>query len=337
MNEIISVIIPIYNGEKTLERCINSILSSILVTLDVILVDDGSTDNSILICKKFKDFDSRVSLYCLKNSGVSRARNFGISKAKGKYICFIDFDDYVSNKYFFDLYNNYNLYKADLSVGSIANIQNNTTEYLFAFEGLINLRDKSIDNQKKFFELHKKYLLYGPVNKLYIADYIRENDITFPEGMEYGEDLIFNLKYLNLCETISYKRNPVYYYDHSNVGSLSQKYRPDLFENGIMINKALIGHFKKLSFWGDDEKDFVYRRIFDDAYNSLFNLWSPNCSLEFYKKVLKAKDIMNNNYLRKACKIADIHDYSKIYSILIKYRRYVIFSICREIMKLLHS
>lgn len=337
MNEVISVIIPIYNGELTLERCINSVLSSVFFALDIILVDDGSTDKSLLICNKFKDNDNRISLYSLKNGGVSKARNFGISKAKGNFICFIDCDDYVTNTYFLDLYNNYNLQKADLSVGSIANIYNDTTKYLFAYEGLIDLNDKSTNNQRKFFELHKKYLLYGPVNKLYIADYIRKYNITFPEEMEYGEDLIFNLKYLNFIKTISYKKYPIYYYDHSNDVSLSQKYRPDLFENGVKINKALMSLFKKLSFWNDDEKNFVYRRIFDDAYNSLFSLWSSNCSLKFSKKVLKVKKIMNNSLLKTACVVADIHDYSKICVVLIKHRRYIIFSLYREIMKLFYS
>lgn len=94
---IISVIVPLYNGEKYLERCIESILNQSNENLEILLIDDGSTDSSIHICEKYKRLDNRVKIYNIPHKGVSAARNTGIIKATGDYFTFVDCDDYIEN------------------------------------------------------------------------------------------------------------------------------------------------------------------------------------------------------------------------------------------------
>ena len=114
--ELISVVIPVYNVANYLEKCLNSVQRQTYEKLEIILVDDGSTDNSGEICDRYKEKDTRVQVFHKENGGLSDARNFGISKAKGRYITFIDSDDYVMPNYVKHLFDLISKYNADISV-----------------------------------------------------------------------------------------------------------------------------------------------------------------------------------------------------------------------------
>ena len=114
--DLISVIIPVYNVEKYLETCLRSVINQTYKNLEIILVDDGSRDNSLKICQAFKKQDKRINVYSQNNGGVSSARNLGVSVATGKYIGFVDSDDWIENDFFFTLYRNLILFKADISI-----------------------------------------------------------------------------------------------------------------------------------------------------------------------------------------------------------------------------
>ena len=103
--ELISIIIPVYNSEKYLQRCIDSIKSQTYNNIEILLIDDGSTDNSLQICNENALKDSRINVIHKKNTGVSDTRNIGIAKSKGKYVSFIDSDDYIEKNYIKKLYN----------------------------------------------------------------------------------------------------------------------------------------------------------------------------------------------------------------------------------------
>lgn len=337
MNDMISVVIPIYNGEKTLEKCVKSVLASLYFNLEVILIDDGSTDNSGSICDSLKKNDSRISVFHVNNGGVSKARNIGISIANGKFITFIDCDDYVENNYFSLLYDNIIQNQSDLAVCSIAYISGLIKKFVYAPEGSILLSDNSYNNRKKFMELNEKYLIYGPTNKLYVTYLIKKNGVSFPEGISYGEDLYFNLSYLTYCNLISFSKDPIYFYDRGNISSLSQKYRENLFETGLNINLKIKELFERLNYWQDEEKKFVYRRIFDDAYNTIFSLWDKECRLTFTEKVKRINLILNNNELRNSYNMTNIDDYPKLYRILMRNKRGWIISVFLEVRKFIQS
>lgn len=312
MNEIISVIIPVFNGANTLERCINSVLSSNYLDIEVIIIDDGSTDNSWEICVSFAKIDSRISIYHFKNNGVSHARNIGISYARGKYCAFVDCDDYVPSNYFMNLYNNMKKNHSELALGSVAYIYKDKTVYVYAGKGIISFGDKSEQNRVRFLELNQKYLLYGPYNKLYLTKYIKKHDVKFPIEMSYGEDLMFNLSYMSHCNSISCNNEPIYCYYCSNELSLSKKYRSNLFETGLKLNLSLRVFFEKQGFWTKSEKKYIYERVFDDAYNAIFGLWNPKCNYSLKLKVSKISSILNNEEVVKCYDIANVAGYSKI-------------------------
>lgn len=105
-DDLISVIVPVYNVEKYLRKCIDSILCQTYKNFEIILIDDGSSDNSGKICDEYLNRDERISVFHKKNQGLSEARNTGIKKAKGKYLTFVDSDDFINEEYILNLYDN---------------------------------------------------------------------------------------------------------------------------------------------------------------------------------------------------------------------------------------
>lgn len=333
MSEIISVIVPVFNSEKTLRRCIRSIQDSKYNALDIILVDDGSTDGSGQICDELAIKDSRIKTFHLNNGGVSKARNFGLKKASGNLVSFIDSDDYIKPEYFQELKKTLLIGKGQLAVGSVANVNNGEETIVYATEGQVDFDRGTNKDQSLFLEWNKLFLLYGPVNKLYRIDIIHDNNICFPEDTSYGEDLLFNLHYLKCINYISYRRQPIYYYDHDNENSLSHKYRSDLFENGLRVNIALKRLFVEKGFFNREAESYIYRRIFDDAYNSIFQLWNPQCKLGIIEKIKRIKRILSQKDVICACEIATVTDYSQIYVYMMKKRLSILFALLRQAMK----
>ncbi len=196
MNKLISVIVPIYNVEPYLKRCIDSIINQTYKTIEIILVDDGSTDNSSKICDEYKNKDKRIKVIHKKNGGLSSARNRGLDIAKGKYITFIDSDDYVDNDYIEYLYNLIKKYKTKMSIciarvkyenGKIIDKENNKEMLL---------------NQKETLE---KMLYQNDINvsswaKMYDRNLFKK--IRFPEGKIF-EDTYTTYKLVLKCNNIS--------------------------------------------------------------------------------------------------------------------------------------
>lgn len=333
MREIISVIVPIYNSERTLKRCVESIQNSKYTELDIILVNDGSTDSSEIICDEFSSLDNRIRAFHLKNGGVSKARNFGLQKAEGDFIAFIDSDDYIEEDYFEELRATLLSQNNQLAVGSIAYINGEEKDEVYSHEGQVSLKNSSDADRMLFFELNKLFLLYGPVNKLYLKKVIEENKIVFPEDTSFGEDLLFNVKYLKCIDTLSYRKKPIYYYVKTNENSLSHKYRKDRFENGLRLNLSLKYLLEELGFWQEEEQKYIYGRIFDDAYNAIFDLWNKECNLSNFQKLKRVNWILTNQEVRNACNIADIEDYSKLYTFLMKKNKGLTMFILREIIE----
>ena len=115
----ISIIVPVYNTEKYLEKCLNSLISQTLEDIEILCINDGSTDNSIKILEQYANRDSRIKIINKKNAGVSAARNTGISQAKGEYLGFVDSDDYVDLNFYEKLYNTAKEYNASIAVAGI--------------------------------------------------------------------------------------------------------------------------------------------------------------------------------------------------------------------------
>ena len=192
---LISVIVPIYNVEKYLSKCIDSILSQTLTNIEVILVNDGSTDNCGNIIENYKAKDTRVVTIHKKNGGQSSARNMGLDIARGKYIGFVDSDDWIDKDMYENLYKSVQLFNADIGVcGRKAYSVDDRLEMV------LEVKDKIFDfNNIDKWDYIIKYLFYkhtvSSCNKIYRADIIYKYNIVFDDVRYVGsEDALFNYK-----------------------------------------------------------------------------------------------------------------------------------------------
>ncbi len=182
----LSVIVPVYNAEKTLSRCVDSILSQTYHDFTLILVDDGSQDGSGKICDGYAEKDSRIKVIHKENGGVSSARNAGLAISAGEYITFLDADDTVPNDYLSCLYDCITANRADIAVCDVAFIRNGTEAMRFSCSEPIISGKTALEKL-----LSRKEINSGPCAKLFRAELIGEE--RFPPMRAY-EDMIFNLK-----------------------------------------------------------------------------------------------------------------------------------------------
>lgn len=230
---LISIVIPVYNTKTFLAQCVDSILLQTYKNFECILVDDGSSDGSGELCDDYSLKDDRVSVFHIQNGGVSKARNYGIAKAKGQYISFIDSDDFVLADYLetmvAPIMQSYICY--DLICSGFRVIDNNGRRDFSCHNLYIDKRN----NIKNLLPLlDSKQILNGPCCKLYKRDIIISNNLKFPEQLSLGEDLIFNCIYIKYVGNIINIDYLGYMYCHRNNDSLTkQKYAFSYYETLI--------------------------------------------------------------------------------------------------------
>ena len=224
MNPVISVIVPVYNVEKYLNQCVNSILAQTYKDFELILVDDGSKDKSGEICDEYVKKDSRIRVFHKKNGGVSSARNYGIDNAQGTYICFVDSDDWVDETYLEDM-----LKPGDYDwIIQGIKINDKYRKYKNEF-----LKDKyAILNALIENEAERDFLFRGPCSKLFKKDLINNNKLRYNTNIYLGEDYLFNICYINYIGN-AYIYNSHDYNYRMTEGSLTHKPMPaiDILSN----------------------------------------------------------------------------------------------------------
>lgn len=260
----ISIIIPVYNTAPYLEECLDSVLAQQFEDWECLLIDDGSTDNSSEVCDLYARRDKRFRVFHIVNSGVSFARNLGIQHASGKYIAFIDSDDLIDNFYLSALHKAATQAKSELVVCGMKLLCPSGTEVLTAADGLVIIGK---EDSERFTELNSKYLLYGPVVKLYRADVVKGHGISFPLGIQYGEDLIFNLQYLEYVTHIQVVNSVGYNYRILSEGSLSSGAHSRSFENNYGQWKMIRSFFEKRGINDSHSRIFLSNRLWGIAYN----------------------------------------------------------------------
>jgi glycosyltransferase involved in cell wall biosynthesis len=214
---LISVIVPVFDAAKYLSRCIDSILSQNYIDFELILVNDGSTDDSLAICKRYADKDTRVIVVDKPNGGASSARNRGLDVAKGDFLCFVDADDYVSQNYLDDLYHDI-CRDNDIDLVMHGMIQIKGEKQIII--SLPSSKTYKLDDGS-FFKDVNLFKFCGPCCKLFRRDILSEYHIRFLECIIYSEDYDFFAKYLGHCNqvTISDKQNYFYVFHEGSVST----------------------------------------------------------------------------------------------------------------------
>lgn len=287
----ISVIVPIYNTEKYVEECINSIRNQTYKNLEIILINDGSTDNSLQICKEIAKKDNRIILINKENRGVSHARNAGIKRVTGSYVLFVDSDDYIKETYLEELYNETDNGKNDMVISGYTSFSENNTFYEIKDEYSVTY-DK-IEFMNDFERLKNKNLIHLQCNKLTRASIVKKYKVN--EQYISGEDYLFNLDLIKNCKKIKLSSCCGYMYRNNRTG-VSCKIRTSYtkhyeLENLLSMSKSEREKLLEIGFSKQYVDELLERKIFSSikkiARNIAFIRTNKSERKNKYKKLLK--------------------------------------------------
>lgn len=292
----ISIIIPIYNVEKYLDRCMQSVINQTLKEIEIILVDDGSQDKCPDMCENYKKIDSRIRVIHKKNEGLGYARNAGLNIANGEFVAFLDSDDFIDNKMYEVLYNKakkYNLdtifcgcrfYKSPNTIKERCEVKQDTL-----FRGHDAIKNVLFDflGPLPTYPNDVKYMM-SVWHALYSLDIIRKKSISFCSERKFlSEDILFDVDYLSVTKNIGFIPNPLYNYC-LNENSLSHTYKKEKYERSKILIKELDIRLQKK--YAKDEYTIHLQR-FQLFYLRVFLIWALK-----RKELRMAKDMIKDSF-----------------------------------------
>nr|WP_315170125.1 glycosyltransferase [uncultured Flavobacterium sp.] len=316
----ISIIIPIYNVEKYLSRCMDSILNQTLKDIEIIMVDDESPDKCPSMCDEYARQDSRVKVIHKKNGGLGFARNSGLEIASGEFVSFVDSDDYVALNMYETLYSQAKKSNLDTLFCVYQNVENNITKKnketkignIEIFDTRQKIQNFLLDmiGTEPNYSVDRKYEM-STCCAIYSRNTIENNNIRFCSEKQFiSEDIIFHIDYLQKVSKIGLLREAFYYYCHDiSVSSLTKTFREDRFERYIILYKEicvrfpfggvtnraqrlLIGYTRSLVFMLSDyeitfqKKTEILKKIcYDTIWDEINNEYDYS-RLPFYQKLV---------------------------------------------------
>lgn len=288
MKPLISVIIPVYNTEKYIERCVNSVLSQTMKKIEIILINDGSTDKSSEILNKYH-IERKIKVISTKNNGVSAARNLGIKNSSGEFIYFLDSDDFIDKDALKKLYETLKIDKTSIAIGAFF-VKSNEIN-------MINIKKyKKITNSEEAIEkILRNELPRTACGILFRNSIVEKERIFFKDDLNYGEDFLFTLEYLSNCSLNSIVFDATYIVEVRN-NSASRQNSINHLENVKKIKTALIELIKekKLADINDALKYFIASEVllsFEKILNSKETKSEKINALIKIKKYIKYTDI----------------------------------------------
>ncbi len=260
INGVVSVIIPVYNAEKFLDRSIKSVINQSYKNIEIILINDGSTDSSKMICNKYAFADKRIKVISQKNKGPAAARNTGIRYAAGEFVFFADADDFIEKNTLEILIAKYNQFQPDLVMANFSKLENNGK----TIKKSVSFRPDDEPFEQQIKELSKKdivdyvrHFLKHPSNhlisycwaRLYKLSIIKNNDISANEDMRLFEDFVFNLDYLKHTNKIVFVNKSLYTYTmhNSHISASMAIVSGDSLLHDMNIFKAKASEFFQLT------------------------------------------------------------------------------------------
>lgn len=280
MEPKISIIIPVYNAEEYLDKCLQSILTLEYSNYEVIIVNDGSSDNSKAICEKYSSLSDKIIFIDQKNQGVDKARNAALDKCSGDYITFADSDDFVApqwlKSYFETQEELYDWYIQGICI-DYPDHSNNVALSNNSYKG------KAILDE--FFELEKRSLNGFPVNKLYKRSIIEDNHIRFRFTLK--EDLLFNLEYCQHILSLCTIEKGYYHYIQRGSQSLIHKRYPAAYMKDLIFALKDAGISLANKYNNTTYKEFVLREFLMSFAVLLFSMYKKENGINNRKERIK--------------------------------------------------
>ncbi|WP_077623688.1 glycosyltransferase family 2 protein [Sediminibacillus massiliensis] len=296
MNPFISVIVPVYNVEKHLSRCIESLLKQTYTHFEILLVNDGSTDKSGDICNYYKLKSNKIRVFHMSNKGVSSARNYGIEKCKGEYIQFVDSDDFVNETYISSMVNIIKDRSIDLVISGINQVESSN--------GKIKQVKEIVSKVSGFYKkpelkdimpdlIESSYINYC-YSKLIKRNLITKKQIRFDENISLGEDTLFVLEIIKASNKIYILSTAEYNYLNHSDDTLTYKIRQDKFYILNKLYSALLNFCQTEGYYTPSTKYSLERRYLETIRFCLDENFKLVGSLNFLKGLRNISNILNN-------------------------------------------
>jgi glycosyltransferase involved in cell wall biosynthesis len=302
-NPTISIIIPVYNAAAYLDDCINSIINQTYASCEFIFINDGSSDESQLVIEKHLVKDFRIILINQENKGVSVARNRGLAIAKGKYIGFVDADDWLEKEMYQTLFDAIESTNCDLVLTNIIGNRNGVkyfSSYSFPTDRVLN-RDYIQDELLPY--LIKNDDLYSSCNKLFKASIIQENAIIFPIGNALSEDNIFNMLYFNKIASFKYVDYSGYNYREVEGSATRNIYEKDYFQNVLKIFKFDYRSFMDLKISDDTIVKLKSEKLINNVISLINIYFNSGKQMSFAKRYRYIRAMIYDENVQTAFKI----------------------------------
>lgn len=318
----ISVIVPVYNTEKYLRRCVDSILAQSFGDFELILVDDGSPDNCGGICDEYATKDSRVQVIHKENSGVSASRNVGIERATGDYILFCDSDDYVSPFWAEELFKAIKAFpEAFIACRAKKFIDGDTAS-------LDNKQVPEMPHEVTYFDLFKLGLSAYSCNKIYERDKLLSLNLRFDETVFLSEDVKFNAAFCMACDKVVLIEQELYYYRQLD-SSATGRYHPDLLTLDYLPFKC------RLPLICDSELQQYCDIWFYIFYHLLDNVFDPrNTEMSFWERIQYNQRAIEDETFQFCMSHADLKQDNPILIFLLKNKKYYLFRMAQKAAEL---
>lgn len=328
MNPLISVIVPVYNVEKYLNRCVDSILNQTFKQIEIILVDDGSTDNSSIICDEYYDRYKNIKVIHKENNRVAAARNDGIKIATGKYIALVDSDDWIEPNMLEEMYDKAEKFDTDITMCDLKKV-GIESEYTVSQP----IREGYYDRNMIEVELFPCLIMFENIELpptisnctcLFRRKFIIEHNLFYDEDVYYCEDSIFGSKAMYNANGFYYMKNKYFYNYFCNPNSTTSTCNMKKWNSYLIVNERLKGYFK------DNKFDFLRQIKINMLYFTLNFLGEIGKSnLDYKEKRRLCKELFSSEYVKnifKDFKIPSVNYKLKIILLMIKYKMSFIYS-----------
>jgi glycosyltransferase involved in cell wall biosynthesis len=327
MKPAVSIIVPIYNVEKYLGRCLDSLLAQTLKNIEILTVNDGSTDSSLEILKEYSMKDERIKVVDKPNGGVSSARNEGIKLVSGAFIGFVDPDDWIDPEMYEIMYNHAKSEKADIVMCT----------YIREFTNHSKVKNFDLPSKIKFKEeeVRKKVMrrLIGPLHdeiadpelldawgtvwsKIYRTEMIKDNNIRFVDLQKIGtnEDTLFNIETSYFANSFLFLNNPYYHYWKENSSSVTSGYKPNLMEQWNFLFSYIENFLKETNM---DETYYLAlnNRICLNTLGLGLNTISHDNHSSPFKKIDKIHTFLKNKRIKHSFKQLELSKFPIVWRV----------------------
>jgi len=305
--ESVSIIVPVYNAERYIAACLDSLVNQTLHSCEFILVDDGSTDQSRAIIEHFRQKDDRIHLITQSNQGVSAARNAGLSSATGEYVGFVDADDYIEPDMYERLYEAAKSSSYDVVLSNFESELEGTkllTTYPFPLDRLLD-RSFIIDEVMPYFLQSDQ--MNTAVNKLYRLELIHEHKVQFPYQVALGEDGLFNMNYFSYAESMVYIDYSGYHYREVPGSATRNIVKKDYFSRALEVYLTAPPPIYTDLLSHDRIKELQAIRLIHTTLSYIYIYFKAANEMNIFKRFEYVRHMITNEHVRQALPIYRKH------------------------------